>query len=343
VNSKLKQGIQYGLSLVVGLVLLWLFFRKENMGEIWQAIKNADYSWVFITYALTMVAHFARAYRWNLLIKQTGYAVSNREAFLALLAGYGANLVLPRMGEIVRCTILRRRQKVSFDTGIGTVVAERLFDLICLILLLTATIFWQYDILFEFTQSILSGFISNKNSLVVIAYFILGFLLLLFFAFLTLRQKIRLYLAQSQHPLITKGKDFLKGAKVGFLSVLQLPNKTAFLLSTIVIWISYYFMAYFIFFSLPATANLAMGAGLAILVMGAFGIAAPVQGGIGAYHWIVSQTLLLYGVSETDGKTYATLAHASQMLLTIFFSLVSFAIILLTTPKSHDRAENLNA
>ena len=263
------------------------------MGAIWLSIKSADYSWVLMTYALTLIAHFARAYRWNLLIKQSGYQVSNGEAFLALLAGYGANLVLPRAGEIVRCTLLRTRQKVSFDTSLGTVVAERLFDLICLIFLLTVTIFWQYDILFGFTQKILSGFVSKKVSFQQILFLIGGVVTGSVLLFLFVRQKIKSYLAQSQHPAVTKIRDFIKGLKLGFFSVLKLPNKCAFLLSSVVIWVSYFFMAYLIFFSLPATASLSMGAGLAILVMGAFGIAAPVQGGIGAYHWIVSQTLIL--------------------------------------------------
>jgi uncharacterized protein (TIRG00374 family) len=336
VNSKLKQILQYGLSLVAGLVLLWLFFRKEDMGAIWLSIKSADYSWVLFTYVLTLIAHFARAYRWNLLLKQTGYRVSNGEAFLALLAGYGANLVLPRAGEIVRCTILKTRQKVSFDTSLGTVVAERLFDLICLVFLLTVTIFWQYDILFGFTQKILSGFVSDKVSLQQILYILGGIVATSILLFFFIRQKIKTYLEKSQHPAVTKVRDFIKGVRVGFLSVIQLPNKWAFLLSSVVIWVSYFFMAYLIFFSLPATASLSMGAGLAVLVMGAFGIAAPVQGGIGAYHWIVSQTLFLYGIGETDGKTYATLAHASQMAFTILFSLISFAIILLIKPKTDD-------
>ena len=306
------------------------------MGAIWLSIKSADYSWVLITYALTLLAHFARAYRWNLLLRQTGYRVSNGETFLALLAGYGANLVLPRAGEIVRCTLLKTRQKVSFDTSIGTVVAERLFDLICLIFLLTVTIFWQYDILFGFTQKILSGFVSEKVSFQQILYVLIGIAAVSLFLFFFIRQKVKSYLDHSQHPAITKVRDFIKGVKVGFLSVLELPNKWMFLLSSAVIWVCYFFMAYLIFFCLPGTSSLGMGAGLAILVMGAFGIAAPVQGGIGAYHWIVSQTLLLYGVGETDGKTYATLAHASQMAFTILFSLVSFAIILLVKPKTDD-------
>ncbi|MDB5258131.1 MAG: hypothetical protein JWM14_2826 [Chitinophagaceae bacterium] len=335
-NSKLKQILQYGLSLVVGLVLLWYVFRNEDIGEIWKAIKSADYSWILITYVLSMIAHYIRAYRWNLLLKQTGNHVSTGEAFLALLAGYGANLIVPRMGEIMRCTILRTRQKISFDTSLGTVVAERLFDFICLIFLLCATIIWQYDILFEFTQRTLSGFINKKLSAQELLYWLLGgvfvFLLLFFF----IRQKINNYLRQSQHPVVTKAKDFIKGVRVGFFSVLDLPNKWAFILSSVAIWVLYYFMAYFIFFSLPATASLSMGAGLAILVMGAIGIAAPVQGGIGAYHWIVSQTLLLYGISETNGKVFAALANASQVALTIAFSLVSFAIILLVKPKVHD-------
>jgi len=336
VNSKLKQILQYGLSLVAGLVLLWLFFRKEDMGAIWLSIKSADYSWVLITYALTLIAHFARAYRWNLLLKQTGYKVSNGEAFLALLAGYGANLVLPRAGEIVRCTILRTRQKVSFDTSLGTVVAERLVDLIFLVFLFTLAIFWQYDILFGFTQKMLSGLVSDKISMQEILYVIAGFGVISIFLFFFIRQKIKAYLAKSQHPAVTKIRDFIKGVKVGFFSVLELPSKWGFIVSSVVIWVCYFFMAYLIFFSLPATSSLGMGAGLAILVMGAFGIAAPVQGGIGAYHWIVSQTLLLYGIGETDGKTYATLAHASQMAFTILFSLVSFAIILLIKPKTDD-------
>jgi glycosyltransferase 2 family protein len=336
VNSKLKQILQYGLSLAAGLFLLWLFFRKEDLGAIWLSIKSADYSWVLLTYVLTVMAHYTRAYRWNLLLRQTGYSVSTREAFLALLAGYGANLVLPRAGEIVRCTVLKTRQKVSFDTSLGTVVAERLFDMICLIFLLTVTIFWQYDILFGFTQKILAGFISEKNSVQQILFVLAGFGTLSVLLFFFIRQKIKRYLEQSQHPAVTKIRNFIKGLKVGFLSILQLPNKTAFLMSTVVIWLCYFFMAYFIFFSLPATSSLTMGAGLAVLVMGAFGIAAPVQGGIGAYHWIVSQTLLLYGIGETAGKTYATLAHASQMAFTIVFSLISFAIILLIKPKTND-------
>lgn len=335
-NSKLKQILQYGGSLALGIFLLWYVFKDEDIKEIWHSIKSADYSWVIITYVLTLVAHFARAYRWNLLLKQTGYRVSNGEAFLALLAGYGANLVLPRAGEIVRCTILRTRQKVSFDTSLGTVVAERLVDLIFLVFLFTLTIFWQYDILFGFTQKILSGFVSDKISMKEILYLLAGISVVSILLFFFIHQKITLYIEQSQHPAVTKIRDFLKGAKVGFFSVLQLPNKWAFILSSVVIWVCYFFMAYLIFFSLPGTSSLGMGAGLAILVMGAFGIAAPVQGGIGAYHWIVSQTLLLYGIGETDGKTYATLAHASQMAFTIVFSLVSFAIILLIKPKNND-------
>lgn len=335
-NSKLKQILQYGLSLVAGVVLLWFFYRKEDLGAMWQSIKSADYSWVLITYVLTLIAHFARAYRWNLLLRQTGYKISNGEAFLALLAGYGANLLLPRAGEIVRCTVLRTRQKVSFDTSLGTVVAERLFDLICLIFLLVVTIFWQYDILFAFTQKILSGFVSDKISSQQILYILGGIAVAGLLLFFFIRQKLNAYLEQSQHPAVTKVRDFIKGVRVGFFSVLQLPDKWAFLLSSVVIWTSYFFMAYLIFFSLPATSSLSLGAGLAILVMGAFGIAAPVQGGIGAYHWIVSQTLFLYGIGETDGKTYAALAHASQMAFTIVFSLISFAIILLIKPKTDD-------
>ncbi len=336
-NSKAKQFLQYGLSFLLGLTILYYVFRNENIGQIWNDIKNANYYWIGLTFILTMLAHYLRAYRWNLLIKQTGQHVKDGEAYLALLAGYGANLVLPRMGELTRCAVLKKRQQVSFDTTLGTVVAERLFDFLCLLIMLFATVIWQYDILFDFIKNLLSGMVAKQSTLLNLIYIgIFAVVLFLITVFIVRKQLLELY-NKSQHGFMIKIRSFVKGLAEGVYSIYQLPSKRAFIISTLVIWLCYYFMAYFIFFALPATSSLSMGAGMAILVMGAFGVAAPVQGGIGAYHWIVSQTLLLYGLSESDGKTYATLAHGSQMALTILFSLVSYAIIILTSPKTDDR------
>ncbi len=337
-SNKPKQFLQYGLSFLLGLVILYYVFRNEDITQIWYDIQHANYVWIGITYIISMFAHYTRAYRWNLLIKQTGQKVSNGEAYLALLAGYGANLVLPRMGELTRCAVLKKRQHISFDTTLGTVVAERLFDFICLLFIMVATVIWQYDILFEFIQHLLAGLVSKQQDIANILYTIgsiMGFMLLGLFL---LRNKIMALYNRSQHRFMVKIRSFVRGVAEGIYSIYRMPDKIAFLFSTFLIWLCYYFMAYLIFFALPSTSSLAMGAGMSILVMGAFGIAAPVQGGIGAYHWIVSQTLLLYGISESDGKTYATLAHASQMILTIVFSLVSYAIIILKLPKTDDRA-----
>lgn len=336
-SSKAKQILQYSLSFLLGLAILYYVFRNEDIGQMWLDIKNANYAWIGVTYVLTILAHYTRAYRWNLLIKQTGQKVSNGEAFLALLAGYGANLVLPRMGELTRCAILKKRQDVSFDTALGTVVAERLFDFLCLLILLVFTVVLQYDILFDFISNMLSNMFTNKDSLYKLAILTGALAVVVIVSFLALRKKLLSLYHRSQSPLLLKIKGFIEGLGQGIYSIYLMPEKGLFLISTILIWVCYYFMAYLIFFALPATSSLAMGAGMAILVMGAFGIAAPVQGGIGAYHWIVSQTLLLYGLSEFDGKTYATLAHASQMALTIIFGLVSFAIIILKPAQRHER------
>jgi glycosyltransferase 2 family protein len=336
-SSKTKQILQYSLSFLLGLALMYFVFRNEDIGKLWNDIKNANYYWIAATYLLTLVAHYTRAYRWNLLIKETGQKIANGEAFLALLAGYGANLILPRMGELTRCAVLKKRQHVAFDTALGTVVAERLFDFICLVVLLIATVIWQYDVLFNFIQNILSGFLSSKESLYQLFYMGLAFFAISIALFFILRKRFLNFYSHSENKLVVKIRSFVSGLGEGVYSIYRMPNKEVFLLATIVIWLCYYFMAYLIFFALPSTSELAMGAGVAILVMGAFGIAAPVQGGIGAYHWIVSQTLLLYGISETNGKTYAALAHASQMAFTIAFSLVCFAIIVLKKTKPNDR------
>jgi glycosyltransferase 2 family protein len=336
-SSKLKQFLQYGLSFVLGLVILYYVFRNEDIDQIWQDIRNAHYGWIGLTYVISMAAHYIRAYRWNLLIKQTGQTVSTGEAYLALLAGYGANLVLPRMGELTRCVLLKKRQGVSFDTTLGTVVAERLFDFICLLFIMLATVVWQHELLFNFIKTLLSGMLSKQENLMRFLYLAMlcsGLGIGLIFL---LRKKLLALYHRSQAGFMLKIRSFIRGLAEGIYSIYRMPDKISFLTSTFLIWLCYFFMAYLIFFALPATSLLTMGAGMSILVMGAFGIAAPVQGGIGAYHWIVSQTLLLYGISESDGKTYATLAHASQMILTILFSLVSYGIIILTAPKPDDR------
>jgi len=336
-NYKAKQFLQYGLSFLLGLAILYYVFRNEDIGQLWQNIKNANYAWIGVTFVISMLAHYARAYRWNLLIKQTGQTVTNGEAYLALLAGYGANLVLPRMGELTRCAVLKKRQHVSFDTTLGTVVAERLFDFLCLVFLLIATVIWQYDILFDFITSLLSSMVSNQEHVMGLLFVLAALCLLSVTILFLLRKQIIALYNRSQHGFMLKLRSFARGLSEGVYSMYQLPNKSSFIISSVFIWVCYYFMAYLIFFALPSTSSLSMGAGMAILVMGAFGVAAPVQGGIGAYHWIVSQTLLLYGLNESDGKTYATLAHGSQMALTIMFSLVSYAIIVLKSPKTDDR------
>ena len=335
-SAKTKQILQYSLSFLLGLTLLYFVFRNEDIDKLWLDIKKANYTWIGITFILTLFAHYVRAFRWNLLLKQTGQNISNGEAYLALLAGYGANLVLPRMGELTRCAILKKRKSVPFDTALGTVVAERLFDFICLLVLLVATVIWQYGILFNFIQNLLSGFISSKEALYNLIYLGISLCAVIIGLFFLLRKRFLVFYTQSENKLLVKIRTFVSGLGEGIYSIYLMPNKVIFLLSTLAIWTCYYFMAYLIFFALPSTSSLAMGAGVSVLVMGAFGIAAPVQGGIGAYHWIVSQTLILYGISESDGKTYATLAHASQMALTIIFGLISFAIIVLKTPKTDD-------
>jgi uncharacterized protein (TIRG00374 family) len=331
-SKSLKQGLQYGVSFILGIVLMYYVFRNENLTQIWSDIKNANYYWVLVTYVITFFAHYLRAYRWNLLIQQSGSTIKTSEAFLGLLAGYGANLVLPRMGEITRCAVVSKRQNISFDTTLGTVVAERLFDFISLLLLMVITVIWQYDVLYQFITTLLSQLFGKMQpSSMIILTIILGLLLII--GVLIWKKMIQ----HSNNLFLLKIKNFLLGLGKGVVSIIEMPNKTSFLISTVLIWICYFLMTYLIFLALPSTSHLAWGAGLSVLVMGAFGIAAPVQGGIGAYHWIVSQTLLLYGLSESTGKTYATLAHASQMALTIVFSLICFSVIAFLKPKNHDQ------
>lgn len=329
-----KNILKYLISLAIAGGLLWFTFQQSHLdaADLWTKISAADYRWVLLSAVLTLVAHWSRAERWRILLEPV---VSQRPSSLdttaSVLIGYLANLALPRAGEVARCGTLYRLSggsggPVPVNVSFGTVVAERLFDLLMLVLLLGATFILEFDRLSQFFMEFLGGKLPKGTNgtgiLLLVAAVLLGVALLGWFLFKRYQD------ALGRHPLYQRVSSFFKGLVDGLLSVRKIRRPGAFVFHTLLIWTMYYLMSYCLFFAMPATANLGPLAGLTILVVGSLGMAAPTPGGIGSFHLLVGQVALLYGLTSQDGQILATFIHGVSTLMIIILGITSLLYVL---------------
>ncbi|MFN8354767.1 MAG: lysylphosphatidylglycerol synthase transmembrane domain-containing protein [Spirosomataceae bacterium] len=327
-----KKIIRYSISLVVAGSLMWWVFKDIDLAAMFEQFKKADYRWIIVSALLAMVAHWSRAYRWCMLMEPMGYKPSVFHATLAVWVGYFANFILPRMGEVTRCGSLQQTDGIPFEKSFGTVVAERIFDVITLLVLIALNFLLEFDRLSEFFLSFFGDKLqgsANKGSLLLLAG---GGLVLLvvvgWFVYQRFQQQIL------ANPVVQKIVGFLQGLLDGLLSIRKLRRPWLFIFHSVLIWTMYYFMSFVLFWSIPETAHLSMLAGLTVLVVGAIGTAAPTQGGIGAYHVLVGNVMVLYGLTKEAGITLATFIHGSQMVTILFVGAVSFLITLFVRRKA---------
>lgn len=324
----IKKVLQYTISLAVAGGLLWFVFKDIDLNALWEKIKQADYKWVALSGVLALVAHWSRAYRWALMLQPLGYNPSVFRTTLAVLVGYLANLVFPRAGEFARCGTLKNLEDIPFEKSFGAVVAERIADVLVLLLLILLNLVLEFDRLSTF----FFNFFGNKFKNPILLFGLgAAFIILVFMAYMTFkRHKDKI----SQLPLYQKVSKVIKGLADGFLSVRNLKNPMVFVFHTVFIWVTYYITTYVLCFALPETANLSPLAALTIFVMGSIGMAAPTQGGIGSYHFLVGSIVVLYGLSEQDGITLATFLHAMQgLFFVVVFGVIAFALTLVLPKK----------
>jgi len=315
--------IKYAVPLVVAyLILHYYLFKVQSLANMIATFRQANYSWVILSGVVLLGAHVSRAYRWRLLLEPLGYRPGLLRMFLAVMFGYFANLLVPRMGEVSRCGVLQKMDKVPVNAGIGTVVTERLFDVVMLLFLLCLNFLLEFNRLSTFFIQFFSekfGSFAQVSSAfyVVLIAGVLIFAGILFWAY---RNQEKLW----KNALLARIRDFFLGMWEGITSVRRMQNKWSFLLHSFLIWIGYYFAAYVLTFALPDSRPLSMLAGLTILMMGSLGMAAPVPGGTGSYHLLVSSALMLYGWSQKEGILLATFIWISQTLLTILVGGICF-------------------
>lgn len=325
--------LKYVISLGIAFLLLYLAFRNIDFGEFWEKAKKVDYSWVIFSIGLSLLSYWARAYRWNILLKPLGYRhLSVYRTSLAVLVGYLANLAFPRLGEVTRCGMLKRSDDVPVSSSLGTVISERLIDMVSLILLIIFLLLVEYERFVSFLADNFSGFEDSESLLWKAGLLLVGIGIALLLGFFILFKKS------------LRVREFVRQLVQGMLSLRNIKNIPGFIISTIVLWVTYFFMSYVIVFSIPETSHLDWMAGVMLLVTGGIALTIPVQGGIGTYHAFVSSMLVLYSIEKTTGVFLATLLHTSQIIAIAVFGGVALLLSVFVKRKMHDadKAEDIN-
>ena len=323
----IKQTIQFLIFLAAGIFLLWIAFRNVEFNRLLQGLKNADYKWVVLSLVFASLAYLSRARRWVILIHPLGYKPSFSSTFYALMTGYMANLALPRIGEITRCVALGKKEKIPVDQLIGTVVIERTVDLVALLSILAGLIIARGEQVNQFLK--VSIFIPLKEKVfsafgVAWVLWVLLAVIFLISTFLLVRYRKQL----RKNKLFAKFFDLARGIINGLKTITSLNHKWEFIFHTIFIWINYTLMTWVVVFAIDPTSHLTLGDGVFLLVIGGLAMSAPVQSGLGAFHYIISRGLaFVEGVKIEDGLVYAFLTHESQMLFVIIVGAISFFMI----------------
>ncbi len=304
----------------VGAFIFWLVYKDQDIERIKSVLKNdVNYLWIGVSLVVGLLSHISRTLRWGLMIEPIGHKPRFVNTFMAVMVGYLMNMALPRMGEISRCGVLSRYEKISFTKLVGTVVAERLVDMISLLILLAIVFFAQFGKMLDFIKrnpEMKEKLISVFSS----PYLIIGVIILVVLLFVFRN-------AFKHTALFKKIIDILKNFKEGFISIRSIKRKGWFYFHSVFIWAMYYVMLYVIFFAFDFTRDLNPIAGLTTFVMASFGMVAPVQGGIGAWHFMAIEALSLYGVATENGVIFAFVAHGSMTAMIIIVGIISMLVL----------------
>ena len=303
----LRTFLKIILPLAFGCLLLWYLYSKMDLNEIWEVIrKGVRYDIILFSLLFGLGANIMRGLRWGLLIRSLGDKVRTHNVIYAVLGNYAVNLVLPRVGEVWRCGMITKYDKIPFTRLLGTLLIDRVSDTVMVGLITCSIILFNFGFFQDFfakNPSLLEGFQSMFNSIWI---YIIGvsFIIGIWFVFTYM----------SNFTLVKKAKSMLQNIWEGMKSVWLMKQKGLFLIQTLLIWIGYFFYFYITFFAFDFTQDLGIVVGLIAFTMGSIAVAVPVQGGIGPWHFMVIATLVCFGVKETDAAAFALVVHTVQTI-----------------------------
>ena len=299
----------------MGIGIIWYFLAQltpNDKSDILNSFKSANYWWVGLSLICGILSHFSRAYRWQFLFEPLGFKPRFANSFMAVLMSYLVNLAMPRAGDVARGTAISKYEKIPFEKAIGTILAERIADIILLFFIIGIAFISQAEL-------IKSYLFKDGTSSAIIGIVLLLIMAILAFIGFKLIQK-------AKGGFLLKVKTFVNGLYEGAISILKMKNKWAFIFHTFFIWIMYVLMFYAVTFALPETTHLPFEAIIVSFVVGGLSMALT-NGGLGTYPVFVAGALALYGVAENSANAFGWIMWTAQTLMVVVFGGLSMILL----------------
>ena len=328
-NNPAKALLTIVISLAVAVFFMWLAFRGLDFDKIKGYFAKANYFWVAAAAVFGILAYWFRAVRWNLLLEPLGHRISNSNSMWTISFGYLMNLTIPRSGELARSTALYGVEKVPVNKSFGTIILERVVDLVCMIGFLGLTLAFKYDAIAAFYRFATEQKEGGEKSSSLWLWIILGMGVIGIILFFVLRKTLK------KIPVFEKIYTIFDGLLQGILSIFKLKNPLKFIIYSVAIWICYYLAAYLVCFALPETSDFTLADGFFIIVVGTLGMMVPASGGIGAFHFAlklgIGALFLSMGKSYEEGAevglAYAFISHTMQLVIMVVMGFISIPIL----------------
>ncbi len=315
-NNKTSKTLWYVAFLALGVALLWFSFRNIDLAQLWTDIKGANYTWMLLSLVCLAVSLFFRALRWNIQIEALGYKTRASSTYGTVLIAYLANCIFPRLGEVARCGVLKRKENIPFDKTFGSVISERIIDLLVLFGLAFLVIVFQWKLLGSLITSWMVPLLNKliNNVLLGIVVVLAGIACIVLLIKIIKRNK----------KIASLWHGFIDGIK----SVVTMRKKWRFVLYTLGVWGFYVVMTWLPFYMLPETSHLGLVEAITLLGIATLGVVAPVPGGIGTYHFIAITLLSgFYGISEQVAGSFAAINHGSQMIFYLITGVLAYVVM----------------
>ncbi len=322
-KKSVSTALKIALPLLISAVVLYFTYRNYDFTLFWSDMKRINWLWLAAALSFSALGPLFRGLRWNLLLEPIGYDVPKKDTILTVFTGYAANIIIPRVGEICRCSMLEQNARVPFSKGLGTLVAERCVDAVLLGLIVLGSILsqlGQFQLLLtpdtdmavaELTEPV--PFYANPS----FWYWTIGILVCCAVVW-WLCAKFRLW---------DKIRGFIMGFWEGFLSLKQIRRLPLFLIYSFGIWICYYFELYLAFYCLPTTAAVGPVAGLACFAASSIAVLVPTPNGAGPWNLAIVKMLGIYGVPESDAQPMSFVLHFCQTMIYLLCGFIAWVAL----------------
>jgi len=298
------------LPLVFGILIGWYSFSKIPVSEITPYFKSANYSWLFLGFFFGLLSHLSRAYRWKYMLEPLGFKPNIQNSIMAVFIAYLTNFGIPRSGEVMRAVVFSNYENVPFEKGFGTIVAERIADMLVMLLIILITLFLQYD----FISNLL--IINFNPQTLIIGLIVLIILGAIFFSLII----------QAKSGISLKIKNFIFGIIEGATSIFKMEKKWAFIGHTLFIWSMYLLMFYVTIFAVPELKHVPIAAVLIGFIAGGFSIAAS-NGGLFVYPAAILAAFSLFGLEQNPSFAFGWIMWSAQAALILIFGILSFIFL----------------